>query len=38
MNIVYEKVPEMKEAKEIFERAKLDPEAQETMRVYEKAA
>jgi predicted transposase/invertase (TIGR01784 family) len=28
----------MKEAKEIFERAKLDPEAQETMRVYEKAA
>jgi predicted transposase/invertase (TIGR01784 family) len=28
----------MKEAKEIFERAKLDPEAQEIMRVYEKAA
>ncbi|MDR3224344.1 MAG: hypothetical protein LBT03_02045, partial [Holosporales bacterium] len=38
MNSVYEKVPEMKEAKEIFERAKSDPEAQEAMRIYEKAA
>lgn len=30
-------VPEIKEAKEVYERAKLDPEAQELMRIKEKA-
>ena len=30
-------VPEIKEAKEVFERAKVDPEAQELLRVREKA-
>ena len=30
-------MPEIKEAKEVFERAKIDPEAQELLRVREKA-
>jgi len=30
-------VPEINETKEVFERAKVDPEAQELMRVSEKA-
>jgi predicted transposase/invertase (TIGR01784 family) len=34
---VYKFVPELKEAKEVYEQAKSDPEAQEYMRVMEKA-
>jgi predicted transposase/invertase (TIGR01784 family) len=37
MEKLYEVAPEIREAKEIYEKAKTDPEAQELMRVREKA-